>query len=118
VLLVEDHHDVADASRHLMESLGCRVELAPSGEAAQALLAKASPPFDVLLSDIAMPGSISGIELARWVRDNYPHLPVVLMTGYTAELARAQELSYTVLQKPVSPQALGAALAKSLRRSS
>ena len=115
VLLVEDHHEVAEATQQLLASLGCSVLQASSGEQAQRILAGASPPFDVLLSDIAMPGDISGIELANWVRQKHPRLAVVLMTGYTAELRRAKGLSYTVLQKPVSPQTLAAELEKARR---
>ena len=116
VLLVEDHHEVGEATRQLLESFGCSVEQVASGEAAQSLLATGSAAFDVLLSDIAMPGRINGIELATWARDSSPAMAVVLMTGYTAELRRAKELSFTVLQKPVSAQALAATLARTRRR--
>jgi len=116
VLLVEDHHEVGEATRLLLESFGCSVEQVASGEAAQSRLASGPAAFDVLLSDIAMPGRINGIELAGWVRDNAPAMGVVLMTGYTAELRRAKELSFTVLQKPVSAQVLAATLARTRRR--
>jgi signal transduction histidine kinase/CheY-like chemotaxis protein len=112
VLLVEDHQDVADATTLLLESLGCTVRHATTGEAAQAMLASEPAMFDILLADIAMPGKISGIDLASWAREAQSNLAVVLMTGYTAELRRAKELSHVVLQKPVSPHTLAATLAR------
>ena len=114
VLLVEDHHEVADATKRLLESMGCTVRHASTGEAAQAVLAENAAAYDVVLSDIAIPGQVNGIDLATWIRTTHPGLPVVLMTGYTAEMRRASELAHTVLQKPVSPQMLAATLAKSL----
>ena len=115
VLLVEDHHEVAEATKQLLESLGCT--RAPCGHrrSGQAILAADRRAFDVLLSDIAMPGKVSGIDLARSAREFHRNMAVVLMTGYTAELRRANELSYTVLQKPVSPQTLAATITRARR---
>jgi signal transduction histidine kinase/ActR/RegA family two-component response regulator len=115
VLLVEDNREVAEASRQLLESFGCSVEHAIAAEAAQEMLVSDTQPFDVLLSDIAMPGAMSGMELAEWVRQNRAGMPVVLMTGYAEELRRAKALAFTVLQKPVSAQALAATLARARR---
>ncbi len=112
VLLAEDHREVADATQQLLRSFGCSVEQVASGEAALARLASGGQDFDVLLSDIAMPGKISGIELARWVRDNHPAVGVILMTGYASQIRGAQAEGFTVLQKPVSAQALTLALAR------
>jgi CheY-like chemotaxis protein len=80
------------------------------------LVSDSQQPFDVLLSDIAMPGAMSGMELAEWVRQNRASMPVILMTGYAEELRRAKALSFTVLQKPVSAQALAATLARARRQ--
>ena len=115
VLLAEDHREVAESTQQLLRSFGCSVEQAASGEAAQARLASDREAFDVLLSDIAMPGKISGIELARWVRDNRPAMGVVLMTGYASQIQDLREEGFTVLQKPVSAEDLTLALARTSR---
>ena len=57
-----------------------------------------------------MPGERNGLDLARIVRRDRPALPVVLMTGYTAELQRALAEGFRVLQKPCSPDTLASAL--------
>ena len=118
VLLVEDHHEVAEATKHLLESMGCTVRHVGTGDAAQTVLASNASDYDVVLSDVAMPGELSGIDLATSIRRNHPGLAVVLMTGYTSEMRRASELSYTVLQKPVSPQTLAATLSRGVSEAS
>ena len=68
----------------------------------RALEALADGPFDGLLSDMAMPG-MDGIALALKVAQDYPRMPVLLMTGYSAERQRAhnlEELVFTVVPKP------------------
>ena len=62
-----------------------------------------------------MPCSMDGIALARWLRQERPGVPVVLMTGYSAELAQARELALQVLPKPSAPAAILAALDRELR---
>ncbi len=68
----------------------------------RALEALGDGPFDALLSDIAMPG-MDGIALALKVAQDYPEMPVLMMTGYSAERQRAhnlEELVFTVIPKP------------------
>ena len=62
LLLVEDQPEVRETSRQLLELLGCEVQDVASAEAAEAALQRAR--FDVLLTDITLPGR-SGLELAR-----------------------------------------------------
>jgi len=70
--------------------------------------------FDVVLTDIVMPGSRTGLELAARVAERWPDLPLVLMSGYAPELQRAMAAGLVVLPKPCSPVALGAALERAL----
>lgn len=69
---------------------------------------------DRLLSDIVMPGDFSGVALACWLREHRPGLPVVLTSGYSAEVPAAQAQGFTVLGKPVAPQTLVAAVRAAL----
>jgi CheY-like chemotaxis protein len=74
------------------------------------LLTSASPPFDLVLCDVVMPGAMNGISLAIAVRQRWPGMPILLMTGYAAEIHRALSAGFDVLPKPCAPDTLLAAL--------
>jgi two-component system, NtrC family, sensor kinase len=112
ILLVEDEPEVADTTRALLEMLGGRVEVAPGAERALALVADASSRPDVVLSDVAMPGALNGLALARRLRGLQPPVPIVLMTGFTGEIDAAHAEGFTVLAKPCEPEVLARALAE------
>ncbi len=114
LLLVEDNVELAAVTVQVLQAAGFEVSRAETGDAARALLAGGSR-FDIVLSDIRMPGATDGIALARWLRQLYPEVPVVLMTGYSAELAQARGLGLQVLPKPSAPGDLLEALARELR---
>lgn len=82
VLFVEDDPLVRDAVSQALRDAGFEVLVAHDGEQAVALLDGGARPA-VVFSDIVMPGSVSGIDLAAIVRQRNPGLPVVLATGYT-----------------------------------
>ena len=65
---------------------GYRVEVAASGPEAIELWARATEPFDLLLTDAVMPGGLGGVELARILRRQSPSLKVVVMSGYTEQI--------------------------------
>jgi CheY-like chemotaxis protein len=67
----------------------------------------------LIFTDIVMPGGISGIELARKVRDRLPELPILLTTGYSEQVAGNH--GFPVLQKPYELDSLADALAKLLK---
>jgi signal transduction histidine kinase/ActR/RegA family two-component response regulator len=114
VLLVEDNDELATVTQQVLDAADCRVTRLGSGAAARNLL-EGSASFDIVLSDIRMPGGVDGIQLARWLRQARPQLPIVLMTGYSAELAQAQSLELQVLPKPCPPKLLIEALDRELR---
>ena len=110
VLLVEDNTEVAEATRAVLESLGCEVIRSPNADDAWARLQRRPRDFDLMLSDIVMPGSMNGIELATRARADYPTLPVVLMSGYSESMSDAERLGLEVLPKPTPPDVLAAVL--------
>ncbi len=114
ILLVEDHLDIGTTMQDVLKSLGCEVTYAKSADEAVEVLARDAARFAVVVSDVVMPGRINGIGLARYCRERWPLLPVVLMTGYTAELHAAVSDGFTVLPKPVAPATLARTLAKQL----
>ena len=69
VLLVEDNPQVREFAEGLLIDLGCKVLTAESGD--QALAHLEGDGIDLVLSDVVMPG-MSGVELARHVREDYP----------------------------------------------
>lgn len=107
VLLVEDNDDLAAMTKALLIGWGCEVERAAASEAALRLIAD-EPAFDVVLSDIRMPGGMDGLGLARVLRDYCPDLPVVLLSGYAA--LTLDDEDFIVLTKPCPPTALITAL--------
>jgi CheY-like chemotaxis protein len=110
-LLVEDNPDVAEATAHMIEQLGYRVQPADSAAAALELADRLS--FQLVVSDIVMAGAIDGLGLARALRQRQPHLPIVLATGYSASVTAAQA-EFTVLRKPYQISDLSRAMAKAI----
>jgi PAS domain S-box-containing protein len=109
VLLVEDNPDVAEVTTGLLEELGYRVH--PAVDAQAALEAAERQQFDLLLSDVVMPGIMDGLALARALRQRRPELPILLVTGYS-EAATLDEGEFVVLRKPYRLADLNRALAK------
>ena len=113
ILVVEDNPQVGRFAEHALTDLGFETRRASTAAEALALL-ESGETFDVMFSDIVMPGQ-SGIDLAREVRKRWPGLPVVLTTGYSDALMVHRDLDFPVLQKPYSLDALSAVLAKALK---
>jgi signal transduction histidine kinase/ActR/RegA family two-component response regulator len=110
VLLVEDNAEVAAVVAPVLEKLGCRVVHRESGDAALAWLAEGAGRVDLLLTDVVMPGSMDGVALVQAVKQRYPRLKVLMMTGYAEQVDAIGELGYEVLPKPFSPRSLADAL--------
>jgi signal transduction histidine kinase len=109
VLLVEDDKEVSALTREMLSNLGFGVTHVTSAESALGALANARA-IDVVVSDIMMPGGVSGLELAREIRRRLPDLPVVLTTGYVEAAARMEDDEFLLLLKPYSLEALAEAL--------
>jgi PAS domain S-box-containing protein len=109
ILLVEDDDAVRAVTESLLSELGCRVETAINGVEALRRVGRGVD-FDLVLSDIVMPGGVSGVDLARRLRAAHPDLPVVLTTGYSGEkLDDAEEAeAWPILRKPFRAEQLSA----------
>jgi PAS domain S-box-containing protein len=105
VLLVEDNEAVGQFARGLFEELGQIVTWVQSGDAALDMLATASNKFDLVFSDVIMPG-INGLELARNIQERWPALRVVLTSGYSHVLAEESGYPFELLRKPYSVEGL------------
>jgi signal transduction histidine kinase/CheY-like chemotaxis protein len=108
VLIVEDNDDVRSFATDLLRDLGYQAEVAASAQAALELL-NTGATFDVIFSDVVMPG-MSGIEFARLLQQRSPELPVVLTTGYSHVLVEDDRHGFPLIQKPYSAEAVARAL--------
>jgi CheY-like chemotaxis protein len=76
-------------------------------------LVAAGPRPDLVLSDVVMPDGMNGIELARRLRAAWPHLPIVLTTGYNF-VSSDPSVEFPLLPKPYKRADLAAALERAL----
>jgi PAS domain S-box-containing protein len=104
-LLVEDNEEVATVSAAYLEQLGYTVEVARNGSDALQKLQN-DPSYDLVFSDLLMPGSVAGLELARFVRSNHPNIPILLTTGYSQKAQEAVREGFLILRKPYDLQSL------------
>jgi CheY-like chemotaxis protein len=98
VLVVEDDAEVRGTSIAMVQDLGHQVLIARTGAEALALI-RAGNPIDVVLTDLVMPGRMSGVELAQAAAAAAPAIKVVITTGYPGhpDLLRSE---LPVLAKP------------------
>jgi len=108
VLVVEDEVAVREMTAEVLKELGHRVLVAENGPEALALLEREAR-IDLLISDVVMPGGMSGVALASRVREIWPGLPVLLVTGYgfAADGGMGRH-GFAVLRKPYRPSQLTA----------
>jgi PAS domain S-box-containing protein len=104
VLVVDDSAEVAQVTSSLFEHLGYDTVYRDSAEAALKLLAEGKT-FNLVFSDIVMPGTIDGVGLASEIRSRYPNLPVILTTGYS-DAAQVAPPNLPILRKPFDTEAL------------
>jgi PAS domain S-box-containing protein len=90
VLVVEDSTEVLELAVEILGAAGYRVTTAESGEIALRIFEKTEPgTFDLLFTDLVMPGGINGLLLADKVRERDPDIGILLTTGYNEELVIA-----------------------------
>ena len=108
ILVVEDNEGVRDYARDVLSDLGYRVYDAVDAEEALRLIGN-KPPIDLLFTDVVLPGSLNGRDLAVRVRQRYPDLPVLYTTGYTRNAIVHQgrlDPDVDLLNKPYTQQDL------------
>jgi signal transduction histidine kinase/ActR/RegA family two-component response regulator len=113
VLVVEDNEEVGRFSTELLQDLGYAIRWVTNAEDALALLDADEFAFDLVFSDIIMPG-MNGVELATLIRQRFPGLSVVLTSGYSSVLADNAHHGFDLVQKPYSVETLSRVLRKSI----
>jgi signal transduction histidine kinase/ActR/RegA family two-component response regulator len=115
ILLIDDDAEVRDTMTEMLIALGQSVTACADG--ASGLARFQDEPFDLVLTDLGMPGQ-SGWDVARLVRRRHPDVPVLLITGWADQIgpaeARVRDVD-GVLAKPFTRDELAAALAALLQ---
>lgn len=117
ILFVEDEGPLRALGRMSLERLGYRVLEARSGVTALVVWESHRTEISLLVTDVVMPGGLSGVDLARRLRADRPDLRVVCMSGYsdgtaTADLERLPNIGF--LPKPFAPADLAEIVGRTL----
>ena len=104
ILVVEDNQDVKNIAVSLLRQLGYKTIAVESASEALDVLASGQT-VNLVFTDVALPGQLDGLALARKVTDRYGTIPIVLTTGYTRAFDSDPE--FPVLRKPYQIAALG-----------
>ena len=109
VLVVEDNEEVAAISSTYFEQMGYQAHHVSNGAEALHKL-KTNGTYNLIFSDILMPGTVGGLELARIVREHHPELPVLLTSGYSQSAQQALREGFSIVQKPYDLRDLSMAI--------
>ncbi len=113
ILIAEDEAPVRLAVSIMLRRLGYRVFEAPNASEALALWDQHHHTVALLLTDMVMPGSMTGLELSETLRRMKPSLGVIIMSGYTDQILKGGELraaGTVFLAKPFEPAQLASAV--------
>jgi signal transduction histidine kinase/CheY-like chemotaxis protein len=111
IFVVEDNDDVRRMTVKQLHDLGYKTLEAANGKEAQDIIDDGQS-FDLLFSDIIMPGEISGFELARHALERYPYLPILFTSGFPGATVEEQReimpgRTFDLLSKPYRKSDLG-----------
>lgn len=109
VLVLEDEHDVRQTLCEQLHQLGyLTLETSDSQQAIQLL--KDVPDIQILISDLMLPGPMSGADVVQHAREHYPHLTCLLISGQDLRRSGQQLPQVELLRKPFNQQKLAQAL--------
>jgi signal transduction histidine kinase/CheY-like chemotaxis protein len=109
LLLVEDEPSVREASARCLRALGYHVLQADNGERALRLWKEVQGRVDLLVSDMLMPGEMTGLDLLKELRRSSPELRAVICSGYSSEIALhgfPSDIGVSFLPKPYTAAVL------------
>lgn len=117
VLVVDDHEATRQTIARMLEAGGFAVRTARSGPEALEMLASGRDEIDLVLSDVTMPG-MTGIDLSYHIRDQYPEMPVAIVSGDVSELERSiiGRAEVPFIKKPFHAESLYSAVREAMRR--
>ena len=109
IIVVDDEPDILRYIREILQHVNYEVITATSGDQAWALFEEHQPEIEIVLTDVVMPGSIDGLELAAKIHQVDPSLPVLFVTGMLPKgdaLAVGIVEKELLVRKPFSPRQL------------
>lgn len=116
ILVVDDEAPIRQFVARALTHAGDRYQVETAEDGLDALGVLSRDRFDLLVTDIVMPG-LDGIELALKVAKDYPHMTILMMTGYATEKQRAyglDHLIHKIVSKPFSLKQICAAVREAL----
>jgi len=117
VLVVDDHETTRQTIARMLEAGGFTVRTATNGVEALERLARESDEIDIVLSDVTMP-EMGGIDLSYQIREQYPQMPIALVSGDVSDLERSiigrQDVPF--IKKPFHAESLYSAVKEAIRR--
>ena len=100
ILVVDDERDICELVQLTLEGLGFEVLLGHSGEEGLKHVRSRGTDIQLVMLDLAMPG-MSGVDVLGNIKQEFPEVPVVIMSGYVTDKSEVAALGATdVLQKP------------------
>lgn len=114
VLIVDDEEIVRVSCRRILVPEGYEVKSA--GSAVEGLAILADGPIDVVLTDLKMP-DIDGIEVLRKVKEEWPDIEVIMITGYQTINTAVEAITlgaFDYIEKPFTPSAIVEAIDKAI----
>jgi CheY-like chemotaxis protein len=116
ILVVEDEVLIRMVLTHHLRSRGYRVLEASDGTEAMQIL-RSDQAIDLLLTDVGLPGGITGFEIARRAKHRRPELAVIITSGTDPSLQSGADLrdEHPYVRKPYDPDALVAEIRRLLR---
>ena len=116
VLVVDDEPAIRTVLSEFLRDCGLHPVAVESGDEAVRLL-RLGVAIDIVFSDVRMPGNVDGYGLARWIMDNRPEIPLILVTGDLGKANAAIELcGAEVLAKPYDFDTAVKTIRKTLNR--
>ncbi len=109
VLIVDDEADLKSMLQEWLTELGYRTAVASNGQEALDILRVHR--FDLLITDIVMPGALDGVELARLAAGTHPGMKTLLVSGYPDSAVKVMdELAWPLIAKPYRRSEIAAAV--------
>jgi CheY-like chemotaxis protein len=111
-LIVDDEPAIREYIGVILQRKGIRSIEAESAIEALRILHQIRGQVDLLISDIQMPGDMDGVDLAHSIKDSFPTLPVILISGYADRVPAG----FAFVQKPFMPEKISEAVTRLLIR--
>lgn len=106
ILVVDDREEVAETTALLLDTLGYQTTYCTSADEALDIL-RTEGPFQLLMTDLIMPGNMNGVMLANTAKKEYPELRVLLATGFAETILDSADENIPIIFKPFMQADLG-----------